>query len=463
MRAQRVLVVDDESAVRQLLVDLLSDQGHSVLGVGSLLQARQALQDNKSFDVLFCDVKLGDGNGIDFLNEVRQQHADMHLIVITGFGDLDTAVKSIRIGVFDYLTKPVDAARLEVAMERVMRFAALEQENTKLREELVQSRIKDIIWGQSEQMQRIKELTLKVGKADTTVLISGESGVGKEVISQALHAASPRSEKPYISVNCAAVPANLLESEFFGHEKGAFTGAVEARKGRFEQADGGTLLLDEISEITPELQVKLLRVIQEQIFERVGGNKSRKVDVRLLATTNRNLKEEVKKGNFREDLYYRLNVVPIEVPPLRHRGEDVLDLAQFFINRYGHKHGRNISSLSTQAKQKIVKYPWPGNVRELQNTLERSIILAPDTSELDDEHLVIVSDTQEEDSLALDQLMTLEEMECIMVRRALELCRGNRTHAAKKLGISLRTMRNKLAHYREKGQNMDDVGKLPMP
>ncbi|MEM9445981.1 MAG: sigma-54 dependent transcriptional regulator [Verrucomicrobiota bacterium] len=457
--ARHILVVDDDSGVRGVLRDILSDKGHTVLAVGSLLQAEESLL-NDSFDLVLCDLQMQDGNGLEFLEKTRQKYPDLYLIVITGFGTLDSAVEAIRIGVFDYLTKPINHTRLDLALDRLDAFTRLERENESLRQELVESRLEDVVWGESHVMQQLRSLTLKIGPTDTTVLIQGESGVGKEVISRALCASSPRSDKPFIKVNCAAVPANLLETEFFGHERGAFTGADKQRLGRFELAHTGTLMLDEITEIPPELQVKLLRVLQEQEFERVGGTKSIKVDVRILATTNRDLKEEVRDRRFREDLYYRLNVVPIEIPPLRQRGEDVLLLAGYFLSRFCLKHGKRILGFSEAAKKRILDHSWPGNVRELQNTMERSVILAPDKKALKGTDLSLSQSVDEDEGdLDFEQVMTLEELEYFMVRKALEKYRGNRTYAAKKLGISLRTIRNKLAHYREEGKSLDDVGK----
>lgn len=452
MIIKRILVVDDDVGVRVLLTDILAEKGYTVLGVESIHQARQQMKE-EPFELILCDVRLKDGDGLKFLEELHEVYPRLKMIVITGFGTLDSAVASIRLGVFDYLTKPIDISRLEVSLNRLEAFAKLEAENKYLRKELANPGGEETIWGESDLMKNVRDLTVKVGATDTTVLIQGESGCGKEVVARAIYEASPRANKPYIKVNCAAVPATLLETEFFGHEKGAFTGAVQRREGRFELADGGTLLLDEISEIPPELQAKLLRVLQEKEFERVGGNKSIRVDVRILATTNRRLHSEVAGGRFREDLYYRLNVVPIEIPPLRARGEDCLLIARHFLEIFCRKHGKNIPGLSKEAVAKILDHRWPGNVRELQNSMERAVILATEGTELNALDIVFgtaVRDPSEEDS-ASDELTTLGEMERRLIRKTLKHCKGNRTHASRRLGISLRTLRNKLASYREAG------------
>jgi DNA-binding NtrC family response regulator len=361
--------------------------------------------------------------------------------------------------VSDYLIKPVDPARLDVALDRLNAVMQLEAENRYLRTQAGTGESKDAVWGECLAMQRVRDMVQKLGRAEATVLIQGESGTGKEVVARALCAASDRCDKPFIRVNCAAIPANLLESEFFGHEKGAFTGAVQKREGRFELANGGTLLLDEISEIPPELQVKMLRVLQEREFERVGGNKTIRVDVKVIATTNRNLREEVAAGRFREDLYYRLNVVPIELPPLRERGGDVMVLARHFLRHFERKHAKKIGDFSPAAAAKIRAYGWPGNVRELQNMVERAVILAHDGRALEPDDMALTMTASPAGGAPAaagpeeDGLPTVAEMEKNLILRALKHFDGNRTHAAEALGLSLRTMRNKIAEYR--GQGID--------
>jgi DNA-binding NtrC family response regulator len=455
MKVDKILLIDDESQVRGVLSDLLRERGHAVLGVSTLGQARQVLA-TEAFELILCDLRLQDGEGLAFLEELRKAGNKAHMIVLTGYATLDSALRAIQLGVFDFLVKPIDPRQIDIALDRLETLLKLEAENAYLRSEQGQEKLKDIIWGTHPAMTQLRQLVEKVGRAETTVLICGESGTGKEVIAQSLVSFSGRSDKPFIKVNCAAVTANLLESEFFGHEKGAFTGAVQRREGRFELAHTGTLLLDEISEIPPDLQVKLLRVLQEREFERVGGNKTIQVDVRVLATTNRRLEEEVKAGRFREDLYYRLNVVPLHLPPLRERGLDLLVMAEYFLQRFSRKHGKHLKGFSPSAAAKLASYAWPGNVRELQNVIERAAILSEHPSQVQEGDLLIVqpfasraaSVAPMPDAVALLPVLSedlcLDKMEQRMIEEAMKRCHGNRTHAARILNISLRTLRNKL-------------------
>lgn len=453
MKLEKILVLDDEDGVRAVMTDLLREMGYSPLAVGTIHQARGLLK-QESYDLILSDVRLSDGNGLDFLQEVRQIQPQARLVVMTGFGSLDSAVEAIRLGVFDYLVKPVNISRLKVTLERLEQFQQLQSENTYLRREVRERATEDIEWGRSPAMGRVRELIERLGSTDATVMIEGESGTGKEVVARELHARSVRSTRPFIRVNCAAIPATLLESEFFGHEKGAFTGAVQRREGRFEVAHGGTLLLDEISEIPPDLQVKLLRVLQEREFERVGGNTTIAVDVRVLATTNRNLKAEVKAGRFREDLYYRLNVVPIEIPPLRERGDDVVRLAEHFLQSFTRKHGKSRMTLNAAIKKSLLSYSWPGNVRELQNAMERAVILASPEKGLTLDDFAFPHVEAEEPALAVGG-KKLADLEFEAIRAGLRQFRGNRTHTAEALGISLRTLRNKLVLYKKEGKEVE--------
>ncbi|MFQ3671024.1 MAG: sigma-54 dependent transcriptional regulator [Verrucomicrobiia bacterium] len=449
MPVEKILVVDDESAVRALVADLLREAGYSVLAVSNLIQARGQVA-TESYDVVICDLQLPDGDGLQFLEDLRRVSPRTKGMVMTGFGSMESALRALRLGVSDYLVKPIEPSALELALGRLESMVRLEAENQYLRKETAHESADGVVWGESPAMQRVREMVAKLGKAEATVLIQGESGTGKEVVAHALCQASDRADKPFVRVNCAAIPANLLESEFFGHEKGAFTGAVQRRQGRFEIADGGTLLLDEISEIPPELQVKLLRVLQEREFERVGGNKTLPVDVRVMATTNRNLAQEVKEGRFREDLFYRLNVVPIHLPPLREREGDVLIFARHFLKTFCRKHGKHIRDLSAAARDRLLAYPWPGNVRELQNVLERAVILAPDHEPLGEEQLALPERSSGGDGLSV-QTETLAEAERRLILQALNRFGGNRTRAARVLGISLRTIRNKIREMKAAG------------
>lgn len=452
VKLQRILVLDDESSVRSVTADILRELDYSALAVSSMRQA-QAVLEKEGFDLVLSDIRLQGESGMDFLKAVRKSHPDIPLMIMTGFGTLDTAVEAIRLGVFEYLIKPIDPDFLQITLNRLEESLTLKEENTYLREGADAPEMSEgFYWGESPAMQGVLDTVRKIGKTDATVLIRGESGTGKEVVARALYQQGLRSDKPFIRVNCAAIPENLLESEFFGHEKGAFTGASQRRKGRFELADEGTLMLDEISEIPPDLQVKLLRVLQEREFERVGGNQTIQVDVNIIATTNRKLEEDVKTGRFREDLYYRLNVVPIQLPPLRERGNDVVSLADFFVQRFTRKHGKSPAAFSAEGKLKLKAYPWPGNVRELQNAIERAVILSDDGKELEPVEGGSLTDESGQDTATSGQeIKTIAELERDAILQALQRNDGNRTHAAKMLGISLRTMRNKLARYRKDG------------
>ena len=379
MRIDRILIVDDEDEVRRVMVDFLAARGYTALGVRSVQQGSEAIRTD-TFDLVIVDLRLQDGNGLDLLRQLKQFSPRSYGVLMTGYATMETAVEAIRIGLFDYMIKPILPAQLDLVLHRLEALRQLESENLYLRQqqqtEAGGTGGTGVVWGRSGLMQDILEMVKKVAQTQATVLIQGESGTGKEVVAHAIVEHSSRAQKPFIKINCAAVPETLLESEFFGHEKGAFTGAVQRREGRFETANGGTLLLDEIAEIPMSLQVKLLRVLQEREFERVGGNKTVRVDVRLIASTNRDLHEAVRQGQFREDLYYRLNVIPIELPPLRLRGTDLDDLIDYFIAHFARKHGKNVRGISTRALERLRAYRWPGNIRELQNTLERAVIMA---------------------------------------------------------------------------------------
>src|ERR1700677_503387 len=411
MRIDRILIVDDDDALRRMLVDYLTTEGYTALGVRSIQQGEEALR-NDAFDLVLAGLRLDDGSGLDLLKQLKQLAPKTPGILMTGYATMETAVEAIRIGLFDYMLKPILPAQLDLVLQRLESLKQLQSENSYLRQQQqTDGEGSGVVWGGSGLMQDILEMVKKVAQTHATVLKKGESGTGKEVVAQAIVQNSTRINMPFIKVNCAAVPETLLEIEFFGHKKGAFTGAVSRREGRFETANGGTLLLDEIAEIPLSLQVKLLRVLQEREFERVGGNKTIRVDVRLIASTNRDLQEEVRQGRFREDLFYRLNVVPINLPPLRLRGSDLDELIEFYINHFARKHGKVILGVSPKAKDRLRAYRWPGNVRELQNTLERAVIMTSN------EGTVEVPECGPEEkngfsSLSVsDKLPTVEEME----------------------------------------------------
>ena len=446
------MIVDDDDALRRMLVDYLGTTGYTALGVRSVQQGEEALR-NDTFDLVIADLRLEDGNGLDLLKQLKQVAPKTYGILMTGYATMDTALEAIRIGLFDYMIKPILPAQLDLVLQRLESIRQLQSENSYLRQQ-VQSdgEGSGVIWGKSGLMQDILEMVKKVAQTHATVLIQGESGTGKEVVAHAIVQNSLRANMPFIKVNCAAVPETLLESEFFGHEKGAFTGAVQRREGRFETANGGTLLLDEIAEIPLSLQVKLLRVLQEREFERVGGNKTIRVDVRLIASTNRDLQEEVRQGRFREDLFYRLNVVPINLPPLRLRGDDLEALVEFYVTHFARKHGKIIKGVTPVAMDRLRGYRWPGNVRELQNTLERAVIMAAQDGPVEVPELGMEEKSAKFTGLNLaDTLPTVDEMERRLIGSMLLQTNQNKTRAAEKLGISLRTLRNKLREYRAAG------------
>jgi len=452
MRIDRILIVDDDDQLRRMMVDYLVSQGYTALGMRSIQQGREALR-NDFFDLVIADLRLEDGSGLDFLRELKQVAPRSYGILMTGYATMETAVEAIRIGLFDYMLKPILPAQIDLVLQRLESVRQLQSENSYLRQQQqpTNGAGNSVVWGRSSLMQDILEMVKKVAQTHATVLIQGESGTGKEVVAHSIVQHSPRAQLPFIKVNCAAVPETLLESEFFGHEKGAFTGAVQRREGRFETANGGTLLLDEIAEIPLSLQVKLLRVLQEREFERVGGNKTIRVDVRLIASTNRDLQEEVRQGRFREDLFYRLNVVPLNLPPLRLRGDDLQDLVEFYVAHFARKHGKTIPSVSVSALERLRAYRWPGNVRELQNTLERAVIMATHDGPVEVPEL---GNGEKRGVVGLNvtaTLPTVDEMERRLIGSMLLQTSHNKTRAAEKLGISLRTLRNKLRSYRAAG------------
>jgi len=383
---EKIVVVDDELMIRKSLETQLRNKRYSVASASDLKGARKILR-RDSFDLVFLDLRLPDGEGTDLLEEITAKTDGPMVVMMTGYGSVESAVSCMQMGAFDYVVKPFSFDQIEVVVDKVASFDKMRRV-TKYYVEESDTRSSDIV-GESEPIKKLKNLVDKVAKTEATVLITGENGTGKELVARELYRNSMLSKQPYIRVNCAAISETLMESEFFGHEKGAFTGATERREGRFELADGGTILLDEISEIAPSLQSKLLRVLQEKEFERVGGNKTIQVKVRVLATTNRNLLKEVELGNFREDLYYRLNVFPIPVPALLDRGNDILLLANTFLDRHARRYDTNEVAFSKSCEKAILSHSWPGNVRELENAVERAVILAEPNKKIENDLLGI--------------------------------------------------------------------------
>ena len=373
MSLERILVLDDEPLIQKVLDELFKRKKFTVTIASSIAQA-EALLSKETFDLIMLDVRLPDGDGQQFLERVSTLPDRPLVVMMTGHGTIESAVACMRAGAFDYLIKPFSPGQIEIILKKADSYRQLVKVNRYFSEQ--DGGDGGDLLGRSHAMLRLRQLIERVAPTDATVLITGENGTGKEMIARELYRHSPRRNEPYIKINCAALSENLIESELFGHEKGSFTGATDRREGRFELANRGTLLLDEVSEIPPNLQAKLLRVLQEREFERVGGTKTIKVNVRLLATSNRDLMQFVEKGHFRSDLYYRLNVFPVQVPPLRERPEDILVLAEAFLRRCARKHGLKVPGFSDHANTALVAYAWPGNVRELQNTIERAVILS---------------------------------------------------------------------------------------
>jgi two-component system response regulator HydG len=444
--AIRVLVVDDEASARSGLEKLLRQEGYAVESASDGVSALAVAAD-KPPDVVVTDLKMPRMDGMQLLTKLREQDAEVPVIVVTAFGDVASAVGAMRAGAADYLTKPVDFDALLLSIERVIERRDLRVEADTLRRQLREREgdgLEGLI-GASAAMQRVYRVARQVAGARATVLITGESGTGKGELARAIHVKSPRAKGPFVSLHCASLAESLLESELFGHEKGSFTGADKRRIGRFEQAQGGTLFLDEVGEIPAATQVKLLRVLQERTFERVGGNETISVDVRLMAATNRDLAAAVHEGRFREDLYYRLNVVHIEMPPLRVRDTDVLLLANHFLRRFAADNKRTIEGFSDQARAKIVAHRWPGNVRELENAIERAVVLC-EGPQIEEEHLPIDVAPVAKGAVRIPGA-TLAEIERYAILSTLEATNGSTTRAAEMLDISVRTIQYRLHEY----------------
>ena len=497
MRFEKILVLDDELIIRKTLQEFLSRKRYKVKTAATVQEAMEQLKGDHDYDLMFLDVNLPDGEGTDILEAVQGDENAPLAIMITGQGTIESAVRCMKLGAFDYLLKPFSNDEIDIVLRKAAKFHRLVTVNQELTSETSSQGNRAII-GESPPMKSLQDLIRSVARTDATVLIEGETGTGKELVAHAIHNESLRRSKPFIKVNCAAVSETLIESEFFGHEKGAFTGAMQSRIGRFELADGGTLLLDEVSEISLPLQAKLLRVLQERELERVGGTKTIQVDVRIIATTNRDLMQSVKDGDFREDLYYRLNVFPLHSPALRDRKDDIPLISTSFLQEYSRKHGRKLESFSDEALDLLMRHTWPGNVRELQNIVERAVILSvsgntilpaslplevqqlgsdragssiqqttrPEssvqpTSEVSESHVETAESgvavgtataTKPAGLVLSGEDLSLASVERELILRCLKECGGNRTHAAEMMQVSIRTLRNKLSQYKEEGR-----------
>jgi len=443
--APKALIVDDDPDFRESLRALVEREDFEVSMAGTLAEARSLLA-QESPDVILVDIKLPDGDGLDLVRD-EQIASEFEVVVVTGYASIDSAVEVLRAGALDYLTKPLDRARLNSVLTNVARTRALKEEVTNLRGELRELGRCGRLVGRSKPMQHVYDLIERVAKTDATVLVTGESGTGKELVAETIHRLGPRRKRPFLPLNCGAVSSNLIESELFGHERGSFTGADRQRKGYFEQANGGTLLLDEITEMPAELQVKLLRVLETDTFMRVGGNARIDVDVRVIAATNRDPLEAVDKGKLREDLYYRLNVFPIALPPLRSRDSDIEYLAEYFLEELKRELGES-KRWSQAAMARLRSHSWPGNVRELRNAVQRAFILSED--EIGPEAIPeseIDVPVQNGDVLQVQLGSSIEDVERRLILATLEELGGDKKRAAKTLGISLKTLYNRLNVY----------------
>jgi Nif-specific regulatory protein len=446
-----ILIVDDEASQRTILSGYLKKKKHTIFEAENVAKGIERFKSNP-VDVVLTDFRMPDKTGLDLLKAIRGVHAEAYVIVMTAFGTIEGAVAAMREGAFDYLAKPINLDELDVLLGRIEELRLLKSENKILREELAEKYSFAGIVSQSGAMEQVLNTAARVAKSNATVLIRGESGTGKELIARAIHFASDRKDKTFLAVNCAALNENLLESELFGHEKGAFTGAEKQRRGRFELANGGTVFLDEIGEIPPATQVKLLRVLQEQEFERVGGSETIRVDVRVLAATNKDLEEAIAVGVFREDLFYRLNVVAIEIPPLRKRRGDIAPLLEHYVDRFSRENKKKKLRFSKEAWDLLLRYDYPGNVRELENIVQRAVIMARgELIKTDDLPRVVRSVVRESTIAKSARGQSLEEqvekLEKDLIFEALRVNGNNQSKAAKQLGLSERNLRYRLKKW----------------
>jgi len=445
----KILVVDDDLSLRKMLEAVLTDDGYDVKEADDGQHAIEAVEE-QFYDLILMDIRMTRMGGIEALKQIKKLSPGIPVIIMTAYASVETARDALKSGAFDYLTKPLDIDELKLIIHRALRHHQLEQENRYLRERLDDRFDFGNIIGNSLAMKNLFETLAQVAPTEATVLITGESGTGKELIANAIHQNSPRCHKPMIKVNCAALPETLLESELFGHEKGAFTGAVNKNRGRFQLAHQSSLFLDEISEMSPATQAKILRALQEKEIEPVGGETTLKIDTRVITATNKKLENEIKEGRFREDLYYRLNVVRIEIPPLRDRHEDIPLLAEFFLKQYVEKNRKLIKGFTPRATDVLMRHNWPGNVRELENLVERAVIMARGDMITQDDFPSIMTGKDTPvgvKNVGVSSGSTLKEAEKEIILRTLEETGGNRTHTAKILGISRRTLQLKLKEY----------------
>ena len=458
-KTSHILVVDDELSMRELLEYMLNREGYQVTCAEDGRKAIRLVEKNQ-YDLLLCDIKLGDISGLDVLRASKKSSQDTVVILISAYASTETAVEAMNEGAYDYVPKPFDKDELLQTVAKALNIKTIEHEKQLLNDQLKESLHFGFIVGTSPAMRHIYKLILQVAKTKTNVLITGESGTGKELIAKAVHQESDRSDQPFVVINCGGIPETLMESELFGHKKGSFTGASSDKKGLFEEAHKGTIFLDEIGELSLPIQVKLLRAVQEKVFKAVGGNEDISVDMRILSATNKNLEKEVIAGNFREDLFYRLNVIEIKVPPLRERKADLRPLAQYFLEKYSREMGKEITKFSSYAIDMLNKYDFPGNIRELENLLERSVALSTTNIILPDSLALSIHKRRwiegfKDRRFDLDDVsrgvsldIILEEIERAYLKKALDCSNGSKNKAAELLGISFRSLRYRLDKLR---------------
>jgi DNA-binding NtrC family response regulator len=441
---KRILIVEDEEKLRRVIELQLTSKGFDV---DKAATAEEGIRVVDRADLVLTDLKLPGMDGIEFLNVIRRQNAHVPVVIMTAFGSVETAVGAMKAGATDFILKPFSLDHLMQVVEKALEMRALREENRQLKEELGRRYEYDNIVGRSSPMQEIFATIERVAATRATVLLAGESGVGKDLIARAIHFHSPRRDRPLVKINCTAIPENLMESELFGYEKGAFTGAQTSKPGKFEQADTGTVFLDEIGDVPAAIQVKLLRILQEREFERLGSNVTRHIDVRVIAATNQDLRAALEQGTFREDLYYRLNVVPINIPPLRDRKQDIPFLANHFLHKLAPDAGCLVESITDAAMEKLIAYHWPGNVRELENVIERSLVMCTG-KHLDVSDIKLESAPRprghNNETHFLPEGMTLDQYEQELIREALRRADGNKSQAARLLGLTRNALRYRL-------------------
>lgn len=450
MKDYSILIIDDEESQRNILRGYLEKKGYKIYSASSGTEGIELIRKNM-IDIVLSDYKMPDKTGLEVLEEVKNINPEISFIILTAYGTVENAVKAMRLGAFDYISKPVDLDELDLLLERIIENKNLKSEILLLKNQLKEKFKIDSFISQSPKMEEVLSIAARSADSKATVLITGESGTGKEVLAKAIHYASSRKDKPFVAVNIPALPETLLESELFGHEKGAFTGAEKSKKGRFEIADGGTIFLDEIGDIPLNLQVKLLRVLQEHQIERVGSVENINIDVRIIAATHQNLEQKIKDGSFREDLYYRLNIVSLHLPPLRERKEDIIPLIDHFVEKYAAENNKKKLSLSKEAVDLLIKYNFPGNVRELENAIERAVVLCrSDVITVNDLPNVIKGFKPEKEIVTNENTSLIEQVEVLekkLIFDALSKANGNQSQAARTLGLTERNLRYKMKKY----------------